>query len=99
MTRTLLGPAVQRSEDPTLLTGEARFLADIAADGAFHVAFVRSPLAHGSVTNIDVSAAIDRPGVHGVWTAGDLDIPPQAAFGGEAALARPVLATDRVRFV
>lgn len=37
-----------------------------------HVAFVRSEHAHGRIRSIDVAAARSRPGVHAVFTAGDL---------------------------
>ena len=48
---------------------------------------------------IDADDAAAMPGVRRVLTDRDLAIEPAAAFGREPALARPFLATDRVRFV
>ena len=95
----MLGHSIQRSEDPALLTGAAEFLPDLRPGGMLHAVFVRSTAAHGSLRAVDVTGARDAPGVHSVWTAADLDLPPQQAFGGEEALARPRLATERVRYV
>lgn len=105
MSRTVLGHSVVRSEDPALLTGDARFMADLAgADGVaatqtLHAVFVRSTAAHGTIRELDCDAARSAPGVHSVWTAADLDLPPQAPFGGRPGPLRPRLASDRVRFV
>ena len=98
MARTLLGHEIRHVEDPALLTGEARFVADLVVDGLLDAVFVRSTLAHGVVRGIDADTARSMPGVVAVLTANDLDLPAQ----GESQLgplARPLLAVDRVRFV
>src|SRR5262249_20841377 len=98
MTTTVLGHEIRRVEDPTLLTGEARFLADLDVDGLLHAVFVGSTVAHGLIRHVDVSEATEMPGVVSVLTGRDLDLPAQgAARLGE--MARPLLAVDRVRFV
>src|SRR5947209_20419807 len=86
---TVLGHSVLRSEDPALLTGRARFMADVGVSGALHAVFVRSHLAHGVVRAVHTEAAATSPGTHSVWTADSLDLPDQRAFTGEADLARP----------
>ena len=98
MTRTVLGHSVQRTEDPALLTGAARFMADLPIADGLHAVFVRSHVAHGILRSVDVSAAREVPGVDSVWTAADLALPDQRAFTGDEALGRPLLARDRVRF-
>src|SRR5213078_526205 len=50
---SLIGARLPRLEDRVLLTGSARFVADIAADDALHAAFVRSPHAHAAIRAID----------------------------------------------
>ena len=75
---------VRRNEDPRLLTGRGRFVDDVQLPGMLHVAFVRSDYAHGTVVNIDVSAARERNGVVGVYTAADL-----GGYGGPAPLLVP----------
>jgi carbon-monoxide dehydrogenase large subunit len=63
---SILGNAVQRLEDPTLLTGAGKYLDDMAPAGTLHVSFVRSTQAHAKVLAVDVSAAESMPGVKAV---------------------------------
>jgi carbon-monoxide dehydrogenase large subunit len=67
-----IGQAALRIEDESLLTGTARFLDDIAVDGALHACFVRSPHAHARILSIDATAARAMPGVAAVYAAQDL---------------------------
>ncbi len=101
MAGSILGAAVKRVEDPRFITGRGTYLANKTIDGALWMAVVRSPVAHGRITDIDVSGATGAPGVVGVYTAADLDLPPLApgAPGADPATARPILAVDVVRFV
>lgn len=98
---SILGNRVARSEDPELLTGSARYIADLdLGTDALHAVFVRSDIAHGTLNGVDVSEARDMPGVVAVWTATDLDVAPHHGFSAiDEAFARPPLAVDRVRFV
>jgi carbon-monoxide dehydrogenase large subunit len=68
----VLGTRMLRKEDPALLTGEARFIADLALPGTLHFAVVRSSVAHARINSIDTSAARGVPGVVAVFTAEDL---------------------------
>jgi len=99
MPRTVLGHSVQRTEDARHLTGEAHYADDVPVDGALHAAFVRSTFAHAGIVSVDVREAVAMPGVAAVLTAADLDLPPAQAMGRVPALARPRLATDKVRYV
>jgi len=54
---SILGMAVRRREDPRLITGHGKFVADMPAEGALHALFVRSPVAHARIKNIDATAA------------------------------------------
>jgi carbon-monoxide dehydrogenase large subunit len=95
-----MGNAVPRVEDPDLVQGKGDYVDDIVVDGALHLAFVRSPFAHARIHVADVELARAAPGVGGVFTAADLDLPAgYLFFEVNAACARPPLATDRVRFV
>lgn len=97
---SILGNWVPRVEDPRLLTEGGTYVADVPLDGAAHVVFVRSPVAHGRITAIDVDAARNARGVLAVITGADLGVGPLAPPMGMApAMARPLLATDTVRFV
>lgn len=96
---SILGTRVMRTEDTRLLTVGGTYVEDLRAPelaGAAHVTFVRSPLAHALITNIDASAARAAPGVVAVLTGADLAGLPSP---GDDPLAEPMLAADRVRYV
>jgi carbon-monoxide dehydrogenase large subunit len=66
------GARVARVEDPSLLTGRARFVDDIKLPGTLHGCFVRSPHPHARIRAIDAAAARAMPGVRAVLTARDM---------------------------
>ena len=68
----VVGTPMRRKEDPSLLTGESKFVDDIALPGAKHLAMVRSTMAHARITTMDVAAALEVPGVSAVLTGADL---------------------------
>ena len=97
---SILGNQVVRKEDPALLTTGGNYVDDITVDGALHVVYVRSMVAHGNITSIDVTEARTAPGVVDVVTNADLtigDIKPFMLLN--QSLTRPVLARERVRYV
>jgi carbon-monoxide dehydrogenase large subunit len=69
---TVMGSRRLRHEDPALLTGESRFVDDLALPGALHVKIVRSPAAHARIRSIDTAAAVAMPRVVAVFTGADL---------------------------
>jgi carbon-monoxide dehydrogenase large subunit len=97
----LVGTPVARREDHRLLTGDARFIADLDLPGCLSATYVTSPVAHAVIRSVDVDAARSAPGVVDVVTAADLDIGPQPQVSPAypPAMARPLLADGRVRFV
>ncbi|MDQ3513702.1 MAG: xanthine dehydrogenase family protein molybdopterin-binding subunit, partial [Chloroflexota bacterium] len=60
---------------------------DIQLPGTLHVAVVRSPYGHATITGIDASAALALPGVVAVFTGKDLKAfcGPLAGGGGEGS--------------
>ena len=77
--RPWVGQSVLRVEDEALLRGQGRFMDDLdPVPHARHAAIVRSPFAHARINSVDVSAALELPGVLGVLTGDDV-----------AALSRP----------
>jgi aerobic carbon-monoxide dehydrogenase large subunit len=103
---SILGTRVLRTEDPKFLTTGGVYTEDVVderLEGACHVTFVRSPIAHARVTSLDVSAALEAPGVVAVITGADLAelpaIPPAAAGLINPAMEQRLLATDKVRYV
>lgn len=99
-----VGRAVQRVEDPRLLSGRGRYLDDITLPGMLHAAFVRSPHAHARIISIDPSEALALDGVVAVYTAKDLEwLGPMVSAGpmreGVVAQSRTPLATAIARHV
>jgi aerobic carbon-monoxide dehydrogenase large subunit len=99
---SILGNRVLRKEDPKFLTTGGQYVEDLLDEpllaGALYVTFVRSSVAHGVITNIDVSGALEVPGVVAVYTAADLGLEPVPS-DFNPMVARGMLAIDKVRFV
>ena len=110
MSATGIGAAVRRKEDARFLTGNGRYTDDINRPGQLYAHFVRSPLAHATIGNVDTAAAEAAPGVVAVLTG------KQLAADGIAGLPcgwlihskdgspmieppHPALAADKVRYV
>ena len=94
----MIGQRVRRREDPRFLTGHGLYVDDLQLDGALHATFVRSEYAHATITEIDTSTVPD--GVR-VFTAADVDLEstPPMHPAIDAHMARPQLASGKVRFV
>ncbi|WP_299411891.1 xanthine dehydrogenase family protein molybdopterin-binding subunit [uncultured Sulfitobacter sp.] len=101
---------IKRVEDVRFLTGEGRYVDDIAPKDALHAYVFRSSVAHGDIAELDVSEAREAEGVHLVFTCADLEaagvnIAMSGAIlknrdGSDAASPlRPMLAKGRVRYV
>ena len=103
---SMFGVPALRSEDPRFLTGRARYLENLPIEGALRAVFVRSIMPHARLSGVEVDAARAMPGVAGVFTAGDLDLPRLPASGVvegaggalEGPFGREALARDVVRF-
>lgn len=68
-----IGAALPRKEDAALLTGAGRFIDDMEpVPGIRHVALLRSPHAHATITRIDTARAEVLPGVYGVVTGAQI---------------------------
>ncbi len=99
---------VRRKEDVRFLNGTGTYMDDAAPAGAAHAIFFRSPVAHGTITLLDVEAAAAEPGVIAVITAEDFaggmdnsvdyEVVPNRDGTPGASPRRPVLADDRVRY-
>ncbi|MGH9000440.1 MAG: xanthine dehydrogenase family protein molybdopterin-binding subunit [Acidimicrobiia bacterium] len=100
MAGSILGNRVLRKEDASILTVGGDYLADRTLEGAAHVVYVRSTMAHARVTSVDVTQAKAAPGVVGVYTGADVPLPeiPGTMPNYPAEMTRPWLAKDVVRF-
>jgi carbon-monoxide dehydrogenase large subunit len=92
MEERYVGTSVRRKEDPALLTGRATWTDNIKLPGMVHMALLRSPHAHARITNIDVSAAKEQPGVVAVYT--DADLASELDGSAMDAAAAPGYAVD-----
>ena len=99
--QTWVGQALARFEDEALLRGEGRFIDDIdPVPNAGHAAIVRSQLAHARISGIDVSAALDHPGVIGVLTGAEVAATSRPfPVGVEDAPVYYAAATEETRYV
>ena len=101
MAGSILGNRVLRKEDPKFLTTGGVYVDDMdepLLEGAAHVTYVRSTVAHGKILSIDTSDAEAAPGVIAVHTAASLGLEPAGA-PFNPAVARTLLASDKVRYV
>jgi carbon-monoxide dehydrogenase large subunit len=105
---TYIGAPVERFEDLRFLRGKGTYIGDLMLPGQWHMAVVRSGIAHGIIKRIDVSAALSLLGVNAVLTGRDMGpdvgkpvpyiqfrrpIPSIMPYG------QPVIATEKVRYV
>lgn len=97
---SILGNRVLRREDPKLLTTGGTYVGDLDLPGALSLTFVRSTIAHGRIV-VDTADAKKAPGVVGVFTHGDLGLPPMppAMPMLNQEMTRSLLANGVVRFV
>ena len=72
MSATGIGAAVRRKEDFRFITGNGEYTDDVIRPGETRAVFVRSPHAHATIKNIDVSDAKNMPGVVDILTGKDL---------------------------
>jgi aerobic carbon-monoxide dehydrogenase large subunit len=108
--RSGIGDRPKRREDLRFLTGQGRYLDDLAFDGVSYAVVLRSPHAHAEIRAIDTAAAKTMPGVLAVLTAADAQadgLKPLLPYvdantvTGEpfAFMPQPLLAADKVRYV
>ncbi|MFS4582857.1 xanthine dehydrogenase family protein molybdopterin-binding subunit [Phaeobacter sp. C3_T13_0] len=101
---------VKRVEDVRFLTGQGRYLEDVAPADALRAWVLRSPVAHGTITHLDLDMACEAEGVQAVLTLADLEaagltvgmdgaVVTNRDDSKGAAPERPMLARTRVRFV
>mmetsp|Transcript_24093 Transcript_24093/g.44613 ORF Transcript_24093/g.44613 Transcript_24093/m.44613 type:complete len:787 (+) Transcript_24093:2852-5212(+) len=103
-----IGASSKRREDVRFLTGVGNYTDDIDIHGQAHVYFLRSDVAHGTLTSVDTSAAEAMPGVVKVFTGADFEGVGSIPCGWQVTdkhgepmqePAHPVLAQGKVRHV
>jgi carbon-monoxide dehydrogenase large subunit len=93
-----LGHRVKRKEDDRFIRGKGTYIDDITLPGMLHMAILRSPYAHATITGIDTSKAQAVPGVVAVVTGELMAQHKLAWMPTMSGDTQAVLATDKVRF-
>jgi aerobic carbon-monoxide dehydrogenase large subunit len=99
-----VGKPRKRKEDRRLITGRTRWTDNMMLPGMLHMAMIRSPIAHGRITSIDVQAASQASGVLLVLTGQDLadeqgSLPNAWPItDDQKAPPHPAMAVDQVAF-
>jgi aerobic carbon-monoxide dehydrogenase large subunit len=93
-----LGHRVKRKEDDRFIQGKGTYIDDIKLPGMLHMAILRSPYAHATITGIDASKAQAIPGVVAVVTGELMAQHNLAWMPTMSGDKQAVLATDKVRF-
>src|SRR5271155_1143083 len=105
-----IGQPVPRFEDPRLVKGHGRYVADMVFPGMAFGCVLRSPHAHARIRSIDTTQAKAAPGVLAVLTGadyktagfGDLPVPGGLKRRGDVPGYKPrypALVEDRARMI
>ena len=99
-----IGSAVPRLEDLRFVRGQGQYVDDLAPTGLVHAVILRSPIAHGGLKKVDVSAAARMTGVIGIVTAAEIGTVPHIPLRMEprpelSRFLQPAIATEKVRYV
>ncbi len=82
------GRRTRRQDGYDKLVGRTRYAGDLAFVGLLHARLVLSPYAHARIVNIDISAAVEVPGVKAVYTSQTLGVSnPEANSRAQSPLA------------
>ncbi len=93
--RNSVGRSLPRVEGASKAGGTCVYTADVMRPSALWGKYLRSPLSHARILNIDVSRALRLHGVKAVVTG--KDISPR--LEGYTLQDKPVFALDRVRYI
>lgn len=94
-----LGKAVNRVEDPALVSGTVQFIDNLSLPGMLHCAILRSPHPHARILSINVDAARAAEGVAAVLTGEDVRRWTNPCFTAPEGWGNYCMAVDKVRFV
>ncbi len=71
-TEAEIGKSRRRKEDQRLITGRTRWTDNLQLPGMLHLAMVRSPFAHATISSIETAEAKQSPNVVAVLTGADV---------------------------
>jgi carbon-monoxide dehydrogenase large subunit len=100
-----IGQALERTEDLRFLRGRGTYVADVNRPGQLYAVILRSSVAHGKINAIDVSRALELPGVRHVLVGANLGaVVPRIPLRLQPLpelepFHQPMLADGKVRYV
>jgi xanthine dehydrogenase YagR molybdenum-binding subunit len=83
----VVGTSAARADAVEKITGRARYTTDERPRAMLHAVIVRSPIARGRVTKLDLTRALESPGVHGAITRDDV---PEVKLDGVQLFDRSI---------
>lgn len=96
----MIGKRIPRIDGPVKAVGQAKYTTDINLPDMLVAKFLRSPLAHAKILNIDISKAKKIPGVKAIITGKDAwDIKHGFVETPRYPADQYCIANDRVRYV
>ncbi len=93
-----VGRSIPRLEAAAKVAGRAEYVHNLQLPGMLHGKIFRSPIAHGRIKRVDVSAARAVAGVHRVVTGEDVRAIVADPHYGPAFHDQPILAFEKVRY-
>lgn len=94
----LVGRALPNEDGRAIVTGAAKYTADIELPGLLYGCIARSPYAHAQIRSVDAEAACGEPGVLDVILPSDPDVAGLPLVSTGPVLDMPLLARDKVRY-
>jgi CO/xanthine dehydrogenase Mo-binding subunit len=94
-TLTYVGKRIPMVDASEKVRGKAIYFTDLELTGMLHAKILRSPFPHARILNINADKAVSLPGVKAVLLPQDT---PAEKYGPQVA-DRPILASEKVRFV
>jgi aerobic carbon-monoxide dehydrogenase large subunit len=94
-----IGARLIRKEDDRYMRGRGQYVGDIRIAGMQEVAFLRSPLAHARIRQINIPPALRERVFIAEDLAGVAAIRADTSLPGFKSSVQPILATAKVRYV
>ncbi len=83
-----VGKGTRRQDGYDKVIGRTRFAGDLSPAGLLHARLVLSPYAHARIVSIDISAALEVPGVKAIYTSETLGMSdPESSSRSQSPLA------------
>ncbi|MHA1994066.1 MAG: xanthine dehydrogenase family protein molybdopterin-binding subunit [Candidatus Hodarchaeales archaeon] len=96
MFNKVVGASIPRADAHEKVTGTALYIDDLRFPRTLIMKVLRAGVPHATIKTIDISKALDMPGIHKVFTGKSLNLDKDHLFG-TCIFDQPPLAIDKVR--